>query len=190
VVLSIPHTAAEKLLEDENLKKKFADLRSSSLISVYMGFNIPDSMLPKNGTGFIAANSFELSCNACTWTSRKWEHTSETGNLLVRLFYKSSHPSFAALKDMNEEELRQVALDDIERSLGITAQPVASEITNWSDNMPNYMINHRQNVEALEKMLAVSYPGVILAGCSYYGVGIPDCIENGETIAKKIIANF
>jgi protoporphyrinogen/coproporphyrinogen III oxidase len=187
IVLSIPHTAAETLLENQALKKEFAKLKNSSLISVYAGFDIPDSLLPAEGTGFITGNSDDLSCNACTWTSRKWKHTSQSGNLLVRLFYKSSHPSFAALKEMNEVELLEVARKDIRKSLGITAEPVTSEVTNWSNNMPNYLISHPKSVEALEKEFAATYPGILLAGCSYYGVGIPDCIGNGKSIAAKII---
>lgn len=190
VVLSIPHTAAEKLFNDQALAGEFSRLKTSSLISVYAGFNVPDSLLPADGTGFITANTHELSCNACTWTSRKWAHTSESGNLLVRLFYKSSHPAFASLQEMNEEELLQVAIKDIHQGLGMELEPIVSEVTNWSDSMPNYLITHPQTVQALEKDLAASYPGILLAGCSYYGVGIPDCIENGEATAKGIIDLF
>ncbi|WP_065411728.1 protoporphyrinogen oxidase [Pseudobacillus wudalianchiensis] len=187
VVLSIPNTAAEKLFDDEQLAKEFAGLKNSSMISVYAGFDVPDSLLPEDGTGFITANNDELSCNACTWTSRKWEHTSKSGNLLVRLFYKSSHPSFAALQKMNKEELLQVAMEDVRQGLGMKLEPIVSEVTNWSGSMPNYLITHPQTVKALEEQLVASYPGVLLAGCSYYGVGIPDCIENGEATAGKII---
>ncbi|MCM3667978.1 protoporphyrinogen oxidase [Mesobacillus maritimus] len=187
VVLSIPHTAAEKLIDDPELTKGFSGLRNSSLISVYVGFDVPDRILPADGTGFITANTDELSCNACTWTSRKWKHTSKSGNLLVRLFYKSSHPAFASLKEMNREELLKAAMNDIQKSLGIDAEPVASEVTNWSDQMPNYLISHPQSVAMLEQKLAADYPGIHLAGCSYYGVGIPDCIENGIKTAQKII---
>jgi oxygen-dependent protoporphyrinogen oxidase len=188
VVLSIPHTAAEKLLNDQEIIGEFNQLKNSSLISVYVGFDVPDSLLPTEGTGFITASNNELTCNACTWTSRKWEHTSESKNLLVRLFYKSSHPAFPALQKMNKEELLQAALSDIKKSLGISAEPIKSEITNWSDQMPNYRITHSKSVEAIENKLTVAYPGIIIAGCSYYGVGIPDCIENGENTARKIIA--
>jgi oxygen-dependent protoporphyrinogen oxidase len=188
VVLSIPHTAAEKLLNDQEIIGEFNKLKNSSLISVYVGFDVPDSLLPTEGTGFIAASNNELSCNACTWTSRKWEHTSESNNLLVRLFYKSSHPASQALQKMNKEELLQTALSDIKKSLGISAEPITSEITNWSEQMPNYRITHLKTVEAIESKLAAVYPGIVISGCSYYGVGIPDCIENGKNTAKKIIA--
>jgi protoporphyrinogen/coproporphyrinogen III oxidase len=190
VVLGIPHNAAATLFEDQELKAEFEHLKNSSLISIYLAYDIPDSELPEDGTGFITANTEELTCNACTWTSRKWKHTSGSGNLLVRLFYKSSHPAFASLKEMDEDELLKTALADIEKSLGITAEPAASEVTNWTEKMPNYLISHPQTVAALESRLKRDYPGIWLAGCSYYGVGIPDCIENGAETAGKIIENI
>lgn len=190
VVLSIPHNAAKELLQNQELIYEFAQLKNSSIVSVYVGFDVPDSLLPEDGTGFITASNNELSCNACTWTSRKWKHTSESGNLLVRLFYKSSHPTFETLKQMNEEEILQIALSDIQKSLGITVEPIASEVTSWSNSMPNYLISHPKTVKSLENKLEDIFPGIMLAGCSYYGVGIPDCIENGERVAKKIIGLF
>ncbi|CAG9608549.1 protoporphyrinogen oxidase [Pseudoneobacillus rhizosphaerae] len=187
VVLSTPHTAAEVLFSNQELKNEFGKLKNSSLISIYVGYDVPDEQLPEDGTGFITASSEELACNACTWTSRKWKHTSFKGNLLVRLFYKSSHPSFVELEGMSEEELLEVAMQDIAESLGITSEPVVSKMTKWNDSMPNYLITHPKTVQALENKLKESYPGILLAGCSYYGVGIPDCIENGVRTARKII---
>lgn len=186
IILSIPHNAAQKLLKNPTLQKEFDQLKNSSIISVYVGFNLADSELPKDGTGFITAGTNELTCNACTWTSRKWEHTSKKNHLLIRLFYKSTNPSFASLQTATEEELLKVALRDIKLSLGISGTPVTSEVTNWSDMMPNYHIHHRKVVQRLEEQLDQDFPGIRLAGCSYYGVGIPDCIGNGEATAKWV----
>ncbi|WP_110926577.1 protoporphyrinogen oxidase [Bacillus massiliglaciei] len=187
VILSTPHQTAQQLLEDEALQEDFSQLKNSSLISIYLGFDISDEELPADGTGFIKAGSSSLLCNACTWTSRKWEHTSRQNRLLVRLFYKSTLESYDSLQKMSEEELTKTALMDIEKSLGIQAEPVVSEVTKWHENMPNYHIAHHQLVKALEEKLGASYPGVLLAGASYYGVGIPDCIANGEKTAKQIM---
>ncbi len=187
VVLSIPSNEAQKLFNDSELESSFSQFRNSSLISVYVGFDVPDSILPEDGTGFITSDSNDVLCNACTWTSRKWEHTSKTKSLLVRLFYKSSIPEFPSLSEMDKDQLLETALSDIHKSLGITAKPVTCEITKWTDSMPNYLISHPHTIENLEKKLSASYPGIMLAGCSYYGVGIPDCIENGSNIAETII---
>lgn len=186
VVLSTLHPTAQHLLQDERLNEDFNQLRNSSLISVYLGYDIPDSELPKDGTGFISAEDSGLTCNACTWTSRKWEHTSEKQHLLVRLFFKSTSPEYERLQKLGEDELMQVARRDIEASLGIAAQPVSCNVTKWHETMPNYHIKHPQLVASLENKLAASFPNVLLAGCSYYGVGIPDCILNGERTAQRI----
>lgn len=190
VVLATPHTAAQQLLNDAMLDEDFNGLLNSSMISVYLGFDLPDDQLPLNGTGFIVAQSENVNCDACTWTSRKWEHTSVESHLLVRLFYKSSGETFESLRAMSEEELLQVALKDIKSSLGIDSLPVTHVVTKWLNAMPNYHIRHHERVQSLEKNMADRYPGVYIAGCSYYGVGIPDCIGNGKKMAETIAAQL
>lgn len=186
IVISAPHDAADAMLNDESLREDFSQMLGSSLISVYIGFDLSDQELPLDGTGFIVADSQDVICNACTWTSRKWEHTSTQNRLLVRLFYKSSGPHFERLSKLNESDMLDVALQDIQKSLGIQAKPVTYEVTPWINSMPNYHIKHHQLVQSLERKMEQLYPGVLLAGCSYYGVGIPDCIASGEKSAKWI----
>jgi oxygen-dependent protoporphyrinogen oxidase len=188
VVLSTPHNAAQSLLQTKELDGHFNQLADSSLISVYLGFDIPDEQLPMDGTGFIAPENSDLVCNACTWTSRKWSHTSKHHRLLLRLFYKNTVSNlFNYLNGLDENELAQVALKDIEKSLGINGKPVTAEVTKWTHQMPKYQLTHRKTIEALNISMSSAFPNVILAGCSYYGVGIADCIKNGKDTAEKII---
>ncbi|MWV42438.1 protoporphyrinogen oxidase [Paenibacillus sp. HJL G12] len=187
VVISTLSASAQKLLGNADLDAEFDQFKNSSLISVYMAFDVPDRELPADGTGFITSNSEDVKCNACTWTSRKWEHTSTNGRLLVRLFYKSINPHYEELVKLSEEELLQVGMGDIQASLGITSQPISYDVTKWHEVMPNYHITHHQIVKTLERKMEEHFPNVLLAGCSYYGVGIPDCIANGEETAAKIL---
>lgn len=190
VVLAIPHDAAQKLLMEPELDVEFDKLKNSSLTSIYLGFSIPDGALPADGTGFIVSDNSDVRCNACTWTSRKWPHTSEERELLVRLFYKSSNPGYAELEQMTERELTVVALEDIRKSLRIESEPTAIEVTRWNGLMPNYSLQHKKAVTGLEEKLIKRLPGIYLAGASYYGVGIGACIENGKTIAEAISRQF
>lgn len=187
VVLSIPHNKAEKLFVNEQIIDAFSDFQMNSIITVYLGFKVPDEILPENGTGFITTPNESLICGACTWTSRKWKHTSKNGNLLVRLFYKNNHPRFAEIKEMGNEELIDLALSDLEKSLQLNEKPIVSNITKWMNQMPTYQKSHPETVEKLEKILENDFPGIFIAGCSYYGAGIPDCIENGRETAKKVV---
>lgn len=190
VVLATPHDAAQKILNDKQLDHEFDKLKNSSLTSVYLGFNIPDHKLPANGTGFIVTENSDLRCDACTWTSRKWTHTSSKRNLLVRLFYKSSNPNYETLKNMNEKEMIQTALTDIEKSLGISAQPSTVEVTNWNNLMPNYHLEHNLAVTSLREKLNEQYPNMFIAGASYFGVGIGACMKNGKQTAEQMISQL
>lgn len=194
VILATPHEKAQKLLNQKELNAAFDQLMNSSLISVYLGFDVPDEELPADGTGFIVSQNSDLLCNACTWTSRKWSHTSSKRKLLVRLFYKSSNPAYEKLNGLSEAELAEAALEDIRKSLGIKADPVSVEVTGWKGLMPNYHMGHKSAVTALEEKMAKLVPGVLLAGSSFYGVGIGACIQNGkdvaETISKKLMSEY
>lgn len=192
IVLSVLSTAAQRLLDSDDLNKEFDQLKNSSLISVYLGFNIQDEELPMDGTGFISTKDSDLFCDACTWTSRKWEHTSSQRQLLVRLFYKSSSKHYTTLQALSEDELLTVALSDLEKSLGFPLRDklLTHEVTKWHESMPNYDIKHPGIIKSLENKMAENYPGIILAGCSYYGVGLVDCIVNGERTAKAIANNL
>ncbi|MDQ0429821.1 oxygen-dependent protoporphyrinogen oxidase [Planomicrobium stackebrandtii] len=188
VILATPHQVAQRLLGIAELDTEFDQFLNSSLISVYLGYDVPDDQLPKDGTGFIVSQESDLHCNACTWTSRKWRHTSKKHNLLVRLFYKSSHPSYGMLNDLSEEELAKVAREDVRKSLGVEEAPIAVEVTGWKNLMPNYHMAHKTAISALELKMEELVPNVKLAGSSYFGVGIGACIQNGSDLAK-IIAN-
>ena len=186
VVLTTPHDVTQRILHEQDLDVDFNKLKNSSLISIYLGFDIPDEQLPADGTGFIVSENSDVKCNACTWTSRKWKHTSANGNLLVRMFYKSSNPVFESMKHMSEEELVEVALQDIDKSLKLNGKPQVVEVTKWNDLMPNYHLEHGEAIKSLNQKLSSMLPNVVLAGCSYYGVGIGACIKNGKETAQLI----
>ncbi|MFJ5770938.1 protoporphyrinogen oxidase [Psychrobacillus sp. NPDC093180] len=190
VILTTPHDVTQRILQNEVLNADFNKLKNSSLISIYLGFDIPDEQLPAEGTGFIVSHNSDVKCNACTWTSRKWKHTSENSHLLVRMFYKSSNLAFEEMKHMSEEELVQIALQDIEKSLKLNGKPSVVEVTKWNDLMPNYHLEHGKAVKSLRDKMSFQLPNVILAGCSYYGVGIGACIKNGKETAELVVNNF
>ncbi|RNA67106.1 protoporphyrinogen oxidase [Alteribacter keqinensis] len=186
VVLSTPHDVTQRLLGSPEVDVNFNELKNSSIKTVYLGYDIPADRLPADGTGFIVSGENDIHCDACTWTSKKWAHTSRNGKLLVRLFYKSTNLSYPELKKMDDETFAAFARKDIEKSLGIQEAPTTVEVTNWDNLMPNYHKKHTESVAALEAKMASLYPNVILAGCSYYGVGIGACIQNGKDTAETV----
>lgn len=190
VVLATPNETVRAVVQDEGLRTQLEKFTTASALTMYVGFDVADSVLPADGTGFIVSHHSDLVCNASTWTSRKWKHTSAQGNLLVRLFYKNINPRYEELAAMTDEQLTEVALGDIKRSLGIEEKPTVVNITKWIDQMPRYDLAHNEALGNVTKELAVRYPNVFLAGCSYFGVGIGACIQNGKKTAEQISARL
>ena len=185
-VLALPNDVIAQLLPSEALQPYFKKFTTASVITMYLGFTVPDALLPADGTGYIVSDNTNVVCNAATWTSRKWKHTSAQGNLLVRLFYKNINARYEELQAMTEEELAAVGIADVKSSLGIDAEPSVVNITKWTNQMPRYDLAHREALQGLEQKMTEQYPTIYLAGCSYYGVGIGACIQNGKTIGEKI----
>lgn len=186
IVLAVPNETVKHLLVKEEIAPHFEQFTNGSALTLYAGFHVSDSVLPADGTGFIVSHNSDLLCNASTWTSRKWAHTSANGNLLVRLFYKDSNPRYEELVAMSDEQLTEIALQDIKLSLNIEDKPTVINITKWINKMPRYDLAHRDALQAVEQKMTEYYPNVLLAGCSYYGVGIGACIQNGRVIAEKV----
>ncbi|KOS62305.1 protoporphyrinogen oxidase [Lysinibacillus agricola] len=186
VVLALPNESVQSILQDESLNRYFEQFNTASAITIYLGFDVPDNRLPADGTGYIVSHNSDVICNAATWTSRKWKHTSAEGKLLVRLFYKSINPEYERLRLMTDEELAAVALEDVRKSLGIEEKPTVVDVTKWIDQMPKYDLAHREALQGLVQELEKNYPNLSIAGCSYFGVGIGACIQNGKKIGEEL----
>lgn len=186
VVLALPNESVQSLLQDKSLNYYFEQFNTASAITIYLGFDVPDNRLPADGTGYIVSHNSDVICNAATWTSRKWKHTSAEGKLLVRLFYKSINSEYERLRMMTDEELAAVALEDVRKSLGIEDKPTVVGVTKWIDQMPKYDLAHREALQGLLQELEKNYPNLSIAGCSYFGVGIGACIQNGKKIGEEL----
>jgi len=64
--------------------------------------------------------------------------------------------------------------------MGIQNPPIL--VRTWSWDNPQYSIGH---LERLAEIDTLCPPGLFLAGSSYRGVGVPDCIRQGQIAAQK-----
>lgn len=55
----------------------------------------------------------------------------------------------------------------------------------WDRAMPQYRVGHAARLQGLDRALGRQAPGVVLAGSSYHGIGIADCIRDGRAAADR-----
>ena len=54
----------------------------------------------------------------------------------------------------------------------------------WPRSVPSYDVGHRERVRAIEAAMQ-AFPGLLLAGAGYHGVGLPDCLRQGLQAASE-----
>jgi oxygen-dependent protoporphyrinogen oxidase len=91
----------------------------------------------------------------------------------------------------SDEELVQTVLAEFHDILGLNpfAKPLFHRVFRWHLGMPQYTMGHLDRVALIENRSA-RIPGLSLAGGSYRGVGVPNCIESGERAVSKILGEW
>lgn len=186
VVIATEHLHAQKMLSDYPFMHTFDGMPSYSVANVAMAF--PKSAIKQDieGTGFLVSRNSDFRITACTWTHKKWPGTTPKDMALLRCYV--GKPDDQAAVDLSDEEIINLALRDLNKTMDITEKPLFHIITRWKKAMPQYNVGHIERMKNVKESLAKELPGVFLAGGSYEGVGIPDCIDQGETAVKKVLA--
>jgi oxygen-dependent protoporphyrinogen oxidase len=122
--------------------------------------------------------------DAITVTSRKMPERSHTGYILLRVFFGGAKPELATYSDPNLLENIQAELRDL---LKIQAAPLAYAVNRWPAGFPQAEVGHFERVAAIEASLP---KGIHVAGSSYRGIAVPDCIKQGREAVKKIIGKW
>ena len=140
-----------------------------------------------NGFGFIVPRVEGRDLIAATWTSLKWPHRAPADQLLVRCYVGGVGREEILTRD--DEQLAATVRGELKALCGISAEPMYTEVNRWWKGMPQYTIGHLDRLSQLDAALS-RYPGLVLTGAGYRGVGIPDCIRDGAIAAKRVIQDL
>ena len=121
---------------------------------------------------------------ACTWTSTKFPHRAPKGYALIRVFVGRAGQESDIPWD--EAGLLELAREELQLTLSITAEPLVSRVFIWENAMPQYNLGHPEKLAQINAALE-KYPSLALAGNGYRGIGIPDCIHSGEMAVENIL---
>ncbi|MBX3326250.1 MAG: FAD-dependent oxidoreductase, partial [Nitrospira sp.] len=87
---------------------------------------------------------------------------------------------------LSDDALLATVRQELATLCGITAEPSYTEVNRWWKAMPQYTIGHLDRLVQLDAALS-RYPGLVLTGAAYRGVGIPDCIRDGALAAEQVL---
>jgi oxygen-dependent protoporphyrinogen oxidase len=185
VLLATPAGESARLIgsNDGTLAALLAGIRAGSSLIVSIGFPRTRVRHPLRGYGFVVPERPGAPLLACTWSSSKFSGRAPDGLVLLRAFL--SQPD--TFSGAHEGRIVETTVQALRPILGLEGAPVLVAVHRWNQALPRYAVGHPQRMREIERRLA-KHPGLFLTGASYRGLGIPDCIRDGEAAAEAAAA--
>lgn len=191
VIIATESWAAEPLMRtiDEPIAAALAQIPASSSATVSFAFDEAEIGINTDAFGVLCPALEKSALLAATFSSTKWPGRAPKGSVLMRAFVGG--PQNQAIMNKSDEEITAIALAELRRILGINpdAMPLFHRFFRWTGGMPQYTMGHLDRVELIESRCAQIH-GLALAGGSYRGVGLPNCIESGEAAVSKVLGEW
>ncbi len=187
LVVATPSFVAADLLRDlaPQVARDLAAIRYVSTGTLSLAYRVKDIKRPLSGFGLVVPRSERRPINAVTWSSLKFNHRAPDGYALLRVFFGGSRSP--QTMELDDDALLASVRNELLTLMGIAAPPLFHRIYRWHRSNPQYDVGHLDRVAALEANLPM---GVYLTGSPYRGVGIPDCVKQGQETAHRVILDF
>ncbi|TAJ23911.1 MAG: protoporphyrinogen oxidase [Nitrospirae bacterium] len=186
VVLATPAYVAAEFLRPISLtvSKLLDGIPYTSTATVALAYGSNDLGPLVRGFGFIVPRVERRDLLAATWSSLKWPHRAPPAHMLARC-YIGGVGREDILRADDATIVRRVR-DDLRHIAGIAAEPVHVEVNRWERGMPQYVLGHRNRLDQIQAAMS-GFQGLYFTGAAYRGVGVPDCIRDGNEAADLVV---
>ncbi len=189
VIVALPAPRATQLLAKTDALlgdslRKIPYASSAVAVLVYRRDQISD---PLDGFGMVVPSVEGRQIVAASYSSVKFPGRAPSDRVLIRVFVGGAlQPELLAKSD---DEIVQLAMTELSEILGIRDEPLRADLVRWEEKMPQYHVGHMQLVDGIESLVA-KHQGLELAGNAYRGVGIPQCVQSGNSAAQRLVESL
>ena len=143
-------------------------------------------------SGYLVPKPDQQRVTAASFGSNKWAHWKPAdGTMIMRVSMgRDGAPTHDLIHEWTDEQLVTRVVDEVSVHTGFRFTPEVSRVTRWEGAFPQYRPGHGSRIADIESRLAASAPGVLLAGASVRGIGIPACVGQGHTAAETTLARL
>ncbi|MDT9695103.1 protoporphyrinogen oxidase [Streptomyces sp. P17] len=186
VVVAVPARAAAELLRAEvpAAASELAAVEYASMALVTLAYRRADIALPE-GSGFLVPPVDGRTIKASTFASQKWGWIADEDPDLLVLRTSVGRYGETEILQRDDAGLVEVSRHDLRTATGLTATPVATRVTRWTDGLPQYPVGHHARVARIREHFG-EVPGLAVCGAAYDGVGIPACIASAYAAVDQI----
>ncbi len=185
IVATAAHPAA-RLLDavDPAASGLLGGIPHASCSIVCLGYPEEQLSRPLEGSGVVVPEAEGRPILAASFSSNKFPDRAPSGHALIRVFIGGAKQG--DLVDLPDEELIRIAREQLADLVGVQGEPVKAIVVRWRAAMPQYHLGHREIVAQIEGHIA-EHDGLEIANNALRGVGVPQCIAEGERAAEAIL---
>jgi len=189
VIIATPSSVASLLVAPmaKELSEMLDEIQYPPLAIVYLAYKKSAIKRPLDGFGFLVAPAEGLNILGCVWNSSLFEGRAPAGVALLTIFIGGARNPQAAR--LEEGELTATAHSELQKVLGISAEPQLVAITRWERAIPQYNLGHAARVRRIESLLE-EIPGLNLIGNYLHGVSTGDVIKEADRVAKEVAGSI
>jgi oxygen-dependent protoporphyrinogen oxidase len=189
VVLACPAPEQAAILADldRELAERIAGIPYNRIAVVALGYRREDVPARLDAFGYITPERSRRDLLGVQYCSSIFPDRAPPGFVLLRAMGGGWHRG--ELVDWDDDRLLAAVRQDLDRALGIAAEPRFHAIVRWPRAIPQYHLGHLERVAWIEAR-ATRHAGLFLGGNAYHGVALNDCTEQAERIAGRVAAFF
>lgn len=188
VIVTTPLNEAKKMFEHYGFFHEIPDMNYATIATVTMAFKKLENQLYEDAINFYFSRNSDISITTCTWCNHKWDNVAPAGYDLLRTYI--GRVGDEVIVELSDADIEKTVLHDLEKSLGIKQQPQFTVVSRWKQSMPQYTVGHEKRLQKMREILKKEFPHVKLAGSSYEGISVPDCVSQGKQAAREIMSEL
>src|SRR5262245_9651722 len=187
VILATPAREAARLLLDVDTEaaRLLDGIEHAPLVSLPIGVDPAAVRRRIEGFGFLVSADAGLSLLGCLFMSRLFPDRAPPGRELLHCMLGGRRwPAAVAEPD---DALFARALADLDRTLGLSGEPLALGLARHERAVPQPGRDHAKRIAAIRGLLRAR-PGLALAGAYLGGVSVGESFASGVGAAREVVA--
>ena len=186
VIITVPAFAASDMLSklEPEAAAELKRIQYASCAVMNLIYNRADIPHPLDGFGFVVPAVEKRTIMACSFASIKFPGRCPQEKAVLRVFVGGALQQ--DVFELTDEQIECLMWEDLHTYLGLKSVPLLSLITRYQRAMPQYTMGHLDRVSGIRSKLG-NHPGIAIAGSSFDGVGIPDCVSSGQRAAQSVV---
>jgi oxygen-dependent protoporphyrinogen oxidase len=174
---------ATELLKDISTEasQRLGKIRHNHIGTISLVYRASDISGKLDINGLMIPRREKRNIDAVTSTSKKMPQRFPEGYVVLRVFIGRNKPEIV---EHEEERLIEVVRKELFELFNISALPQTYKIFRWQNGFPQAEVGHLDLVDGIESHLPAN---IALAGSSYRGIAVPDCIRQGREAVRRLV---